>query len=157
MRITEPSTPDELEDYYALRWKILRAPWNQPRGSERDDMEDNSHHLMMVDDDDRAVAVCRLQFNTISKAQIRYMAVAVSAQRRGVGSRLLQALEQRARELGASRVVLDAREQALRFYRKHDYVVLGPGHTLFNAITHIQMTKSLDNQAHYPSPHDPAR
>ena len=147
MRITEPSTADEFAGYYALRWKILRAPWKQPRGSEQDDVEDSCHHLMVVDDDNRIVAVGRLQFNNIREAQIRYMAVAINAQRRGIGSRLLLALEQRARALGASRVVLDAREQALRFYRKHDYVVHGPGHTLFNAVTHIKMTKSFDHQA----------
>jgi predicted GNAT family N-acyltransferase len=157
VRVTEPSTEAEWQAYYALRWKILRAPWNQPRGSEQDDREDSSHHLMVVDDNDRVLAVGRLQFNTIREAQIRYMAVAVSAQRRGIGSWLLQALEQRARELGASVLVLDAREQALRFYRKHDYVALGPGHTLFNAVTHIQMTKTLDHQPRQPSPHGPDR
>ncbi len=131
MRITEPSTADEFAGYYALRWKILRAPWKQPRGSEQDDVEDSCHHLMVVDDDDRIVAVGRLQFNNIREAQINYMAVAVSAQRRVAGSRM----------------VLDAREQALRFYRKHDHAMPGPGHTLFNTVTHIQMTKTLDSQA----------
>ena len=111
-------------------------------------MEDSCHHLMVVDDDDRVIAVGRLQFNNIREAQIRYMAVAVSAQRRVAGSRLLQALEQRARALGVSHMVLYAREQALRFYRKHDHVVHGPGHTLFNTVTHKQMMKTLDSQAH---------
>ena len=111
-------------------------------------MEDSCHHLMVVEDDDRVIAVGRLQFNNIREAQIHYMAVAVSAQRRVAGSRLLQALEQRARAPGASRRVLDTREQALRFYRKHDHVVHGFGHTLFNTVTHKQMTKTLDSQAH---------
>ena len=84
----------------------------------------------------------------IREAQIHYMAVAVSAQRRVAGSRLLQALEQRARAPDASRRVLDTREQALRFYRKHDHVVHGFGHTLFNTVTHKQMMKTLDSQAH---------
>jgi predicted GNAT family N-acyltransferase len=156
MNIREPSTPGEFEDYYALRWKILRAPWNQPRGSEQDELEKTSHHLMVVNDDGTLIAVGRLQFNTIREAQIRYMAVDISHQRRGVGTLLLQALEKRAIDLGAVRIVLDARENALRFYRNQDYVPVGPGHTLFNAVTHIQMTKSLHSQAHQPSPHDPA-
>jgi predicted GNAT family N-acyltransferase len=110
-------------------------------------MEDNCHHLMVVDDDERVLAVGRLQFNNFREAQIRHMAVAVSAHHRGVGSRLLQVLEQRARAPGASRLAPDAREPALRYYRKHDHVVHGPGQTLFNAVTHIQMTKTLDSQA----------
>ena len=31
--------------YFDLRWRVLRAPWDQPRGSERDDREDTSIHL----------------------------------------------------------------------------------------------------------------
>lgn len=145
MQIREPSTPDEFEAYYALRWRILRAPWNQPRGSEQDEREETSQHLMVVGDDGTLMAVGRLQFNSIREAQIRYMAVEVSQQRKGAGTLLLQALEQRALELGAARIVLDARENALRFYRNQGYTPRGAGHTLYNCITHIKMTKSLDS------------
>ncbi len=153
MRIMEPSTPDEFEDYYTLRWRILRAPWNQPRGSERDTLEDTSRHFMVVGDEGKPVAVGRLQFNSIREAQIRYMAVDINHQRKGIGTTLLRAMEQQAIRLGAARIVLDARENALRFYRKQGYVPQGPGHTLFNSITHIKMTKPLGSQ---PSPYDPA-
>jgi len=145
MKITEPSTRDELRRYYELRWKILRAPWNQPRGSEQDELEQSSHHLMVTGDNHAVIAVGRLHFNSVRVAQIRYMAVAVDQQRKGVGTLLLDALENRAVELGAARIVLDARETALRFYRKNHYVPEGPGHVLFNTITHVSMTKSLDS------------
>lgn len=100
-------------------------------------------HLMLVDPDHVAVGVGRLHFNSIREAQIRYMAIDVSAQRRGFGSRLLAALEARARELGAARMVLDARESALRFYRKHGYRTVGPGHVLYNSIAHVKMEKEV--------------
>ena len=103
---------------------------------------------MVTGDNHAVIAVGRLHFNSVRVAQIRYMAVDVSHQPKGVGTLLLQALEQRAIELGAARIVLDARENALRFYRNQGYVPEGPGHTLFNAITHIQMTKSLHSHAH---------
>jgi len=64
MRIIEPSTPSDFEMYYRLRWEVLRKPWNQPVGSEKDSMEDQSIHAMMLDEKDEAVAVCRLQFNS---------------------------------------------------------------------------------------------
>jgi ribosomal protein S18 acetylase RimI-like enzyme len=72
------------------------------------------------------------------------MAVEVMQQRKGLGSRLLAALETRACALGASRMVLDARESALGFYRRHGYTVDGSGHTLFNRIAHVTMSKPLD-------------
>ena len=143
MRIIEPVSPGDLEQYYELRWKILRAPWNQPRGSERDSGDPGSCHLMIIDDRDTAVAVGRLHFNSIREAQVRYMAVAVEQQRRGFGSRLLQALEQRAVMLGAACIVLDARETAMGFYTRHGYAAEGPGHMLFNCISHVRMRKTL--------------
>jgi ribosomal protein S18 acetylase RimI-like enzyme len=143
MKIIEPSTAGELQRYYELRWKILREPWNQPRGSEQDELEHSSRHVMVVDSNRAVIAVGRLHFNAIHEAQIRYMAVAVEQQRKGIGTRLMAALEQRAVELGAACVVIDARESALRFYRKQGYEPQGPGHTLFNSIAHVKMRKGL--------------
>ncbi len=141
MRLIEPSSADEYRRYYDLRWRILRAPWDQPRGSECDAQDAGSTHLMLVDDGGKPLAVGRLHFNTIREAQIRFMAVEVAQQRSGLGSRLLDALEHRAYALGASRIVLDARETALGFYRKQGYAVDGAGHTLFNRIAHVKMSK----------------
>jgi predicted GNAT family N-acyltransferase len=143
MRIVEPATPGDFEKYYDLRWRLLRAPWDQPRGSERDPQDADSTHLMMIDVRDAAVAVGRLHFNSIREAQIRYMAVAVEQQHKGFGSCLLQALEQTAASLGAACIVLDARETAVDFYRKRGYSAVGPGHVLYNSISHIRMRKSL--------------
>ena len=98
---------------------------------------------MLVDADHTARGVGRLQFNSIREAQIRYMAIDFSAQRKGLGSRLLADLESRARQLGAAHIVLDARETALRFYHKHGYKTVGPSHTLFNRIAHVRMLKTL--------------
>ena len=143
MKVIEPSTPNELQCYYTLRWKILRAPWNQPRGSEQDEREYGSNHFMVVDNKQAAVGVGRLQFNTIGEAQIRYMAIATEQQRKGIGTLLLNTLESKAIELGAVRITLDAREHALGFYRKHGYGLEGPGHVLFNTIPHVKMSKDL--------------
>jgi predicted GNAT family N-acyltransferase len=143
MKIIEPTTTEELDQYYDLRWKILRAPWKQPRGSECDADDETSTHLMVIDDDNRIIGVGRLHFNSIREAQIRFMAVDVPEQRKGAGIYLLQALEARAVKRGASRITLDARETALGFYRKQGYSTQGPGHTLFNSIAHVKMTKAL--------------
>jgi ribosomal protein S18 acetylase RimI-like enzyme len=143
VRVIEPVTAEDFRRYYDLRWKILRAPWDQPRGSERDARDAHSTHLMLVDDGQRLLGVGRLHFNTIREAQIRYMAVDTPQQRQGLGSLLLRELESRARSLGAATIVLDARESALGFYRKHGYHPNGTGHVLFQRIAHLRMSKSL--------------
>jgi len=143
MKIIQPLTPGDYRKYYALRWKILREPWKQPPGSERDSLDDSSTHLMVVDTSHSVLGVGRLHFNNIREAQIRYMAIATRHQRKGIGSLLLEALEEHARELGAARIVLDARETALGFYSKKGYQPSGPGHMLYGLIAHIVMEKQI--------------
>ncbi len=96
MKITiiEPQTPEEFKQYYSLRYKILRKPWGKPRGSERDNEDEISHHRMIIDEaTGDAIAVGRLQFKTREEAQIRYMAVADNYQGQGLGSKIVTVLE----------------------------------------------------------------
>ena len=74
MEIREPKTKNEFEQYYDLRWKILRQPWNQPKGSEKDNKEKDSVHII-VSDEDKVIGVGRGHLYTKTEAQIRYMAV----------------------------------------------------------------------------------
>lgn len=140
-----PRTDDDFERYFDLRWRVLRAAWKQPRGSERDDRENDSMHLMIRDENGDALAVGRLHLNSPFEAQVRYMAVDPAAQNRGLGSVLLRALEQLARNAGAKSIVLNAREPALRFYQKNGYQIEGPGPTLYDSISHLVMRKELSH------------
>ena len=99
---------------------------------------------MAVDSGCRVLGVGRLHFCTIGEARIRYMGVATQYRRKGIGTLILCGLEEKALGLGAVRIVLDARETALGFYRKHGYVATGPGHMLFNRIAHVRMEKRVD-------------
>jgi ribosomal protein S18 acetylase RimI-like enzyme len=147
VRICSPTSAAEHAACLELRWQLLRAPWNQPRGSEQDDREGDSIHLMAVTQDGTVAGVGRLHFNSIREAQIRYMAVATRYQRQGIGTRLLVELEKRARQLGAMLIVLNARETSLGFYRRHGYRPVGPGAMLFNRIAHVRMRKDLADRA----------
>ena len=142
--LVEAVSPEQLEDYYDLRWRILRAPWKQPRGSEKDILEEDSYHLMVVDAQQRVIGVGRLHLNSPQQAQIRYMSVATREQRKGVGKMLLQALEQKARDWGAEEIIFDARANIAGFYKRYGYVTLAPGHTLFNSIHHYKMHKHIN-------------
>ena len=144
--LTEPQSEADWQSYFDLRWRILRAAWNQPRGSERDDQEDQSIHLMLCDPSRRVVAIGRLHFRSATEAQIRYMAVEQDFAGRGLGSRILRELESRASSAGVRRLVLNARKDVVPFYLKHKYVALGPGETLFGVVEHVRMGKSLSDK-----------
>jgi N-acetylglutamate synthase-like GNAT family acetyltransferase len=143
MKIITPETTEEFANYFDLRWRILREPWQQPHGSEKDELEDISHHVMICDDTGQAIGVGRLHAASDSQGQIRYMAVANTHQGKGVGSMLLNALENIARENNFRSILLHAREIALPFYLHHHYTQLEKSHLLFNSIQHFKMIKYL--------------
>ena len=138
-----PQSESEWDGYFDLRWRVLRAPWQQPRGSEQDDFESKSQHLMIANPGGQALAVGRLHFNSPSEAQIRFMAVEPAAQGRGLGSVILRELEARARAAGATAIVLNARDNVRPFYEKHGFTVTGPAATLFGEVKHVRMRKDL--------------
>ena len=142
MIIRSPQTRDEFFRYYDLRWRILREPWNQPKGSEQDELEGQAIHIIAIDGD-KIVGCGRAHFNTEDEAQIRYMAVENEWQGKGVGKLILDELERRVLEKGAKKIVLHARENVVRFYEKNGYNIIKESHTLFGEIKHFLMTKNL--------------
>ncbi len=143
MRLASPQNEDEFARYYDLRWRLLRAPWDQPRGSERDELDADAFHVMVSESGGEPIAVGRLHTLAGDEGQIRYMGVLESWRGMGIGSRVLAALEQQAQDMGLRRIVLDARESAVRFYERHGYGIVGLGHTLFGSIRHFRMAKEL--------------
>ncbi|WKE65586.1 bifunctional GNAT family N-acetyltransferase/hotdog fold thioesterase [Gallaecimonas kandeliae] len=142
MQLCSPLTPKDFADYFALRWQVLRAPWQQPPGSEQDELEAKSWHLM-VRDGEQILAAGRLHQSAPGVGQIRYMAVAPGQQGKGLGARILAGLEALADSLGLDSVELNAREGALAFYQKAGYQLLGPAHTLYGVIPHFKMAKAM--------------
>ena len=141
--ITQPRTEEEFKKYYHLRWKILRAPWGQPEGSEVDDIESQCFHVMATTPDKSVIGVARLQFNSKSEGQIRYMAVDDKHEGTGIGRALVNAIEKHARDTGHTKITLDARENAVGFYQALNYQILGKSYLLFDSIQHFQMSKAL--------------
>lgn len=143
MIVRPPSTPEEYERYYDLRWRMLRAPWNQPRGSEKDPIEDIAYPIMVCEVDGIPIGVGRVHFNSEDEAQIRSMAVEPEWQKNGIGSIIMTELEKIAVQLGAKYVVLNARDTAIPFYEKHGYRLIEKTITLFGTIPHHIMRKDF--------------
>lgn len=141
--VGQPETKSQFNQYFDLRWRILRAPWQQPRGSEQDELETTSQHVTVRDPDGRLLGVGRLHMNDAHEAQIRYMAAELDCRGQGIGRLLVAELERRGCLCGATEIVLNAREQAVGFYRHLGYRTVGEGPTMFGQIRHIQMKRSL--------------
>lgn len=141
--VKEPETEEDFKRYYELRWQILRKPWNQPRGSEKDELENSSIHIMVCDEEDNLLAVGRAHYNTAEEAQIRYMAVDYMWQGKGIGKTVLDEFEKRIISSGCKKIILHARDNAVKFYERNGYRIVKQSHTLFSVIPHFLMEKSL--------------
>lgn len=140
-QLSTPTSPQQWQDYYQLRYQVLRQPWGQPVGSERDELEDQSYHAM-VEQAGQVLAVGRIHRLSDGRAQVRYMAVAPQARGSGFGAVVLAELERQAQRWGCVAIVLNAREQAIGFYRKANYQLGAELEPLYG-IPHQQMTKQL--------------
>lgn len=140
--IKRPMSDEDFERYFQLRWEILRKPWNEPQGSEQDDIENSCCHRMAVLGG-QVVGVARLQLNSAEQAQIRYMGVDAEVRGRGIGRKLVEALEFEAREKGVNCIRLHARENAMAFYVILGYRVIEESYLLFDEIQHFLMHKDL--------------
>ncbi len=144
MKIISPSNKEEFEKYYQLRWEVLRAPWGKPKGSEKDDLENTSTHALMLDENNNAVAVCRLNSTDNKKiGQVRFMGVSSTAQGKGYGAKIMDYIEQEAKKQGMNKIILHARENALEFYKRCGYTVVEKSYLMWDEIQHYLMEKGI--------------
>jgi N-acetylglutamate synthase-like GNAT family acetyltransferase len=143
MKVIEPASAEEFETYYLLRHQTLREPWGQPKGSERVEDDATAVHAMLVNDNGEAFGVCRLHLNSPQEGQLRFMGILAEQQGKGLGHQLLSYMDERARGLGATTMVLHAREKAVNFYRRNGYHIVEESYLLFGSIQHYKMAKQL--------------
>ena len=125
-----------------LRYAILRQPWNKPKDTATDDLEGNSINAYIEQDED-VIACGRLQDNGKGIGQIRYMAVDANYQGKGLGKLIVAKLEEEAKRIGLKTIELQARENALEFYKSQGYEVKETSFKLWDIIQHYLMTKEL--------------
>ena len=79
IKLVKPKSKKEFKKYFSFRWKMLRQPLNQPLGTERDNLENDSYHIMLVNDDLALLGVGRIHIignqDEFLIAQVRYMAI----------------------------------------------------------------------------------
>jgi thioesterase domain-containing protein len=147
-QVITPQTPEEFDAYYCFRWEMLRKPWQQARGSEVDELEQQSCHRMIVDEKtNQVLAVGRIHFVDQFTAQIRYMAVSEKCQGKGLGRRIIESLEAIAIERGSIIIHLNAREVAQHFYLALGYTLVKKSHLLYGDVQHYLMTKPLNQRS----------
>jgi N-acetylglutamate synthase-like GNAT family acetyltransferase len=143
MNVKRASNKKEIEAIIDLRDKVLRKPWNQPRETATDTLEEQSINAFIEDEIGNVVACGRLQENENKIGQIRFMAVDNSQQGKGLGKKIVEFLEEKGKELNLKTIELQARENALEFYKSNGYTIKEKSFLLWGLIQHYLMTKDL--------------
>ncbi len=141
--IISPEKQEEFNQYYYFRWEYLRKPLDKQLGTERDDIEDLSTHRIVLNETKQIIAVGRVHHNSSIESQIRYFAVDKNYRRQGIGSYLMQDLENIALRENRQIMMLNARENALSFYESLGYAISKKTNLLFGKIQHYEMKKVL--------------
>jgi N-acetylglutamate synthase-like GNAT family acetyltransferase len=134
--------PKIIEKIIDLRYDILRKPWNKPKETATDELEGQSVNAY-IEEDGTVIACGRLQDNGGGIGQVRYMAVAEGQQGKGLGKLILSKLEEEALAMGIQSIELQARENALEFYKAQGYAIKETSFKLWDIIQHYLMTKKL--------------
>lgn len=143
MKVWFADMPEKLKNIIDLRYEVLRKPWQQAYDTSTDGAEENSFNAFLEDETGTVLSCGRLQKNTETLGQIRYMAVKEGQRGKGLGQLILEALEQKAREIGLAEIELQARENAVEFYKRNGYELVEKSFILWGIIPHYLMRKKL--------------
>lgn len=142
IEIRSPKTEQEWNEYYDLRYRILRKPLDQPLGSERNEGDETGEHFALYEKG-ITKAIARLDTSGVEISQVRFVAVETDTQGKGFGKKIMEAVEQKAKEAGNKKMILHARDYAVDFYLKLNYKLMEKSYKLFEVLQHYLMEKEL--------------
>lgn len=140
LKIIDHGTP-EYREMVRLRNEILRRPLGLHFDESELESEKQNLHIAAYEDD-QMLGCCMLVEDGPQTVRLRQMAVINDLQGKGVGRALMQFAENLARDRGYRKITMHARKNAIGFYEKMGYKVIGEE---FEEITipHVVMEKEL--------------
>ena len=137
------ATEKEIIEIIELRYKVLRQPWQQLKETATDNLELVSLNAYINDESGKVIACGRLQKNSDETGQIRFMAVDNFHQSKGLGNMIVSFLEDEGKKIGLKKIELQARENAVEFYKKAGYTIKEKTFLLWGIIQHFLMEKEI--------------
>ncbi len=138
MEIRTPSTDVEWDNYFDLRFRLLRKPWGQPLGSERNEGDVDGKHFALYYER-VLLAIGRLDEVSEQICQLRFFAVENNVQGKGYGKILMESILLYAKNHNYNVLTLQARENAVPFYENLGFETRCKTHVLFGSIQHYEM------------------
>lgn len=143
--IKEPKTRDDFKAYYELRYKVLRAPWGQPKDTEKDDYEPISQHFMAVDEDKgKVVGVVKLFEKEQGVGWVSHLAIDPAYQNKGIGHLLIETVEKAAKEKGYRVIGCMSRLNTTSYFEKMGFQTAGLPTHYFGTTQVLWMEKEVE-------------
>jgi len=124
-----------------LRFRVLRQPLGFEEGAEIFDFENESTHVVALEDD-QVVGCVLFCPDGQGSGRLFQMAVHPKLQGQGLGRDLVRFLEVALAEQGLSEITMHAREQAVGFYERLGYSCYGQPFTELG-VPHRHMRRAL--------------
>ncbi|GEL08153.1 GNAT family N-acetyltransferase [Salisediminibacterium halotolerans] len=138
--VKQAETEEEIADVFSVRRTVFINEQNVPETIEIDEKENQSLHFIAYKDQ-RPVGAGRLRLED-KKAKAERVCVLTSLRNTGIGAIIMNEMENKAVECGASVMVLNAQLQALSFYSGLGYEAVSD--IFYDAgIEHKTMEKQL--------------
>lgn len=115
---------DIFLDSVAIRHDVFIEEQAYPPNSDIDDLEVASEHLVLYEGG-HALATARLYHVETDVFRIERVAVRARERQRGLGSRLIEELENKVKTRPASEIILKSEGLAIKFYQKLGYKKVG--------------------------------
>jgi len=120
-QLTHCSWQDNSEALGNVRRIVFIEEQHVPEALELDELDPVCHHVLIADADNQPIATGRIS----PDGRIGRMAVLKECRGQGIGSALLTALLEYARQEHYAGVYLHAQLTAIPFYEKHGFMVTG--------------------------------
>lgn len=144
MNVFEITTQEDLQKEFDIRIKVFVEEQKVPKEEEIDSYDHlggECYHFLVTTDENKAIGTGRVRL-VDGVGKLQRVAVLREYRSHGVGRIIIKALENKAIELGASKVKLDGQLQAQVFYEKLGYEVKS-GIFLDAGIEHVLMVKTF--------------
>ncbi len=147
MNITVEKITDKerLEQSFAVRLEVFVEEQGVPRDAELDeyDLSGSAAIHFLAEVDGRPAGTIRMIAYDEKTAKLQRLAVRREYRVHHIGSALVRALEEEAKQQGYAAVLLDGQTQARRFYEKQGYTAVSEEIIYDCDIPHVRMKKYL--------------
>lgn len=130
------------KDSLDIQYNVFIAEQKFPEGTNVDALEESSEYLVLYNQEHTPLATARINKLEDHWYRVERVAVEKNARKLGLGKILIQKIEKRVLENGGKAITLNSEDEAIGFYKKHNYQESGAQFLKYH-VMHQKMIKTF--------------